>query len=373
MESNTIFNNDIDQNVGGRGDDVDNNSEYAMDLPEMRSVVVSRVSAIPPIPSRSSQSFAIMPPKNVRGKDKLDSDVGLLESWNPNPIPKLPDYYPLERSHVILPRGFDVHDLVIRLTKYLQENSILASFHDNKATCETHCHLHFHIKLFLDDDLNLIVEVQRRSGCAYTFHCFSRDILRVAKAERTVNLDYRNSSQQRTIPFPPLHGSVEHESILKEAVNHAFALLASTRIDSQRLGMQCLLQLSDQKVCFDDRLKLIMNIVISKSEDIDSFSCMMRRDALKVLANAFLQGFHAEPLLTDEFFLVLIAKLNDSDLHSAHQAARILISICKYQKVQQRLTSLGVVGASALAEKRGSFQHKLLEREARLLKLGLEG
>jgi len=313
-----------------------------------------------------------MPSTIFSSKEKIDSDLKLSENWNPNPIPKLPDYYPLERSHVILPKGFDVNDLVIRLTKYLQESSVLASFHENKATCETHCHLHFHIKLFLDDNLNLIIEVQRRSGCAYTFHTFSREILRIAKAEGTFTTDYHNSSQ-RIIPFPPCHGSLEHESNVKEAVNHAFALLVSERIDSQLLGMQCLLQLSEQKVPFDDRLKIIINILTSESEDMNSFTCMMRRDALTVLANIFLQGFHAEPLLSDDLLLILVGKLNDSDLHSAHQAARILISLCKYQKVQQRLTTLDVVAASALAQKRGSLQHKLLEQEARLLILGLEG
>jgi hypothetical protein len=232
--------------------------------------------------------------------------------------------------------------------------------------------LHFYVKLFLDDDLNLIIEVQRRSGCAYTFHCFSKKILRIAKTKETFIMEDCKPTQQTTI-LHPLHGSEEHESIVKAAVNHAFVLLASERLDSKLLGMQCLLQLSEQRAAFDDRLQRIIKIVSNKSEDKDSYSLMMRRDALAVLANAFLHGFYAEPYLSDELLLILIDELNDPDLHAAHQAARILISICKYQKIQKRLTSLGVVAASAMAQKRGSFQHKLLEREARLLQLGLEG
>ena len=99
---------------------------------------------------------------------------------------------------------------------------------------------------------------------------------------------------------------------------------------------------------------------------------MIRRDALTVVANS-LELSQPTDLVTDELIRTLIADLTDHDLHTAHQAARCLTSICQNRTLKQLVANMGASHASLLAQREGLSRHQLLEQETRLLQMELEG
>lgn len=157
----------------------------------------------------------------------------------------------------------------------------------------------------------------------------------------------------------------------EEALEHSFNLLKKERVDAQLLGMQSLIKLSEQ-TRLGDRVTVIIHHVNERPSEDDEFGTMLRRDALTVLANSLAECQPSE-LLSDELLRVLIADLTDSDLHTAHQAARCLTAICQSRPLKQLLAKMGATPATEMAKEEGVLRHKLLEREAQLLQLELEG
>ncbi|KAI2495131.1 hypothetical protein MHU86_19405 [Fragilaria crotonensis] len=225
----------------------------------------------------------------------------------------------LERSHVSIPDA-DALEIAERIAECLRTQSITASFDDNKAVAETACHTQFYIKLF-EDDHQLIVEVQRRTGCSYTFHQCSKAVLRAAKGK-----------------------------------NHVVVNLVKL----------------SENVPLGDQLTIIINLVLMRPDEDDSFATMLRRDALTVLANSLALS-HPADLVSDELIRTLIADLTDNDLHTAHQAARCLTSVCQCKGLKQLVAKMGATSATLRAQQEGHSRHEMLERETRLLQMELEG
>ena len=222
------------------------------------------------------------------------------------------------------------------------------------------------MKLF-EDEHQLVVEVQRRTGCSYVFHQCSKAVLRAAKGHES-----RRDVPQFTIP-DSIRKTAQSDKVNvdEEALEHSFDLLAKERVDAQLLGMQSLIKLSE-RVPLGNRVTIIINRVNERPADDDEFGVMLRRDALTVLANSLAECQPFE-LLSDDLLRVLIADLTDSDLHTAHQAARCLTAICQCRPLKALLTKMGASPATVMAKEEGSSRHKLLEREAQLLQLELEG
>ena len=233
----------------------------------------------------------------------------------------------------------------------------------NKAVAETTCHTQFYVKLF-EDDNQVIVEVQRRSGCSYTFSQCSKAILRAAKGQDS------QKAPQYSVPAA-IRRPEEEFKVNAECLEQSFDLLQQERIDAQLLGMQLLLKLSE-KVRLGDRLALVINHVKVRPADDDHFAAVLRRDALTVLANSLVENQPTE-LLSDDLLRILIADLTDHDLHTAHQAARCLTAICQCRKLKQLVTKMGASSATFIARQEGQSRHKLLERETRQLQMELEG
>jgi len=270
----------------------------------------------------------------------------------------------LERSHVSIPDA-DALEIAERIAECLRTQSITASFDDNKAVAETACHTQFYIKLF-EDDHQLIVEVQRRTGCSYTFHQCSKAVLRAAKGEEPC----RRAMQRFTVP-DVIRNREETTKVNDEVMERSFDLLKSNRVDSKLLGVQNLVKLSEN-VPLGDQLTIIINLVLMRPDEDDSFATMLRRDALTVLANS-LALTHPADLVSDELIRTLIADLTDNDLHTAHQAARSLTSVCQCKGLKQLVAKMGASSATLRAQQEGHSRHEMLERETRLLQMELEG
>lgn len=341
-----------------------NNNDIVPEMPQMRSVLI-RSSVEPAMPGRNSFGVSAKTAPWIQNPSTKIAVVGVRSSWKPVNVPKLPELYPLERSHVSIPDA-DAVEIAMRIADCLRKESIAATFEENKAVAETSCHTQFYVKLF-EDEHQLVVEVQRRTGCSYVFHQCSKAVLRAAKGQES-----RRDTPQFTIP-DSIRKSEQLDKVnaYEEALEHSFDLLKKERVDAQLLGMQSLIKLSEQAP-LGDRVTVIINHVHERPADDDEFGTMLRRDALTVLANSLVENQPPE-LLSDELLRVLIADLTDSDLHTAHQAARCLTAICQCRPLKQLLTKMGASPATEMAKEEGLLRHKLLEREAQLLQLELEG
>lgn len=195
----------------------------------------------------------------------------------------------------------------------------------------------------------------------------SRTILRAAQGQ---NFIIRRQIPRWTVP-DEIQNEDEISRVNNEAIDRSFELLKSIRIDSQLLGMQNLVKLSEN-VELGDRLKSVIAFITQVPKDDDSFAIMLRRDALIVLANS-LSLRQPYDLMSEELLRTLIADLTNQDLHSAHQAARCLTSICQEHRFKTLIDKMGALSASLMARANGSSHHLLLEQEARLLHMALEG
>ena len=200
------------------------------------------------------------------------------------------------------------------------------------------------MKLF-EDDHQIVVEVQRRTGCSYTFHQCSKAVLRAAKGQEP------SRDMPRFVVPDVIRDHEDTRKINEEVIERSFDLLQSHRVDSKLLGVQNLVKVSET-VPLGDRISIIINLVLVRPDDGDSFAAMIRRDALIVIANSLALSQPTD-LLSDDLIRTLIADLTDNDLHTAHQAARCLTSICQSIKLRQIVADMGGSSATLLAQREG--------------------
>ena len=109
---------------------IPNNNDIAPDVPQMRSVLI-RSAEVPSIPSRSSLQFNSKSGKPLSSLSYVVSSTksNAGSSWRPCNVPKLPEIYILERSHVSIPDA-DALEIAERIAECLRTQSITASFDD---------------------------------------------------------------------------------------------------------------------------------------------------------------------------------------------------------------------------------------------------
>ena len=150
----------------------------------------------------------------------------VLLHWNvtDNSLAPLPLYYPLERTHSLIPLTTASPGLIAaRISDLCTRRNIVARY--NHKNCVAHLTLkgycEFNVSLFSTggDTPGTIVEVQRRSGCSLAFHRCAWKILAVAEGEEDMDSDN----------FFPVSVTIEKaEDLTKEncRVEHVNALTA---------------------------------------------------------------------------------------------------------------------------------------------------
>lgn len=330
--------------------------DIAPDLPEMRSVLIRSSGPSTMMPAARTGLYAKQAPV-LKTAPVLKSNNNKSTCWNPDPLPKLPEMYPLERSHAYV-KDVNCAEIATRIADCLQKESIAATFEENKAVAETPCHTQFYVKLF-EDHSQVIVEVQRSRGCSFTFSQCSKAILCAAKGVK------RRGGPPRTFTVPAsVKAAKAMDDATEEATEIAFDLMSQPRIDAQRMGLESLQKMSKDGVVKNisqDRVDKIVSLV---SEE----HCC--RDALTVVANLLEHGSMDASKCSDEFVHALMLKLVDDDLHTAHQAARCLNYVCKALPNLKKLVSkIGV----AEAQMQGLERHAKLAEQTKLLQQELEG
>ena len=183
---------------------------------------------------------------------KPESISKSLSRWevDHDSLQKRTNDFPLERTSRVI-RGAKADVVARRISNCLQARSIETKFSKTEtfAKCRNTDFVKFYIRLFLDDD-GVLVEVQRLCGDCVSFMHDCRAVLDASEGHAVSNvpeekplylrLPVTELSFMKSVSLPPL--TVEDE---EEEVNLAADLLASNRSDSNMLGMESLVSLTD--------------------------------------------------------------------------------------------------------------------------------
>jgi hypothetical protein len=105
-----------------------NNDDIVPDMPQMRSVLI-RSSVEPAMPSPHNFGISAKSAPWSYGPSTKIATVGAQPSWKPVNVPKLPEMYPLERSHVSIADA-DAVEIAMRIADCLRKESIAATFEE---------------------------------------------------------------------------------------------------------------------------------------------------------------------------------------------------------------------------------------------------
>jgi hypothetical protein len=112
-----------------------NNDEIAPDTPVFTSMLIRSASPAMPGPRSvnhvAKQQRFEAPVLKSRAPLAVESNTATA-SWEPHRIPQLPEYYPLERSHVSM-KNVDRMEVCNRIAECLRTESVSATFTEVRA------------------------------------------------------------------------------------------------------------------------------------------------------------------------------------------------------------------------------------------------
>lgn len=395
------------------------------DAPEMRSVAI--MSSTPaPMPLRQTHVSSKPTPVVTHIRSSAES-LG----WRVKELKPIPAFYFLERSKVHV--AAEPHVVSARIGDFLRDESIAAVFHNEEvrskrviarivvlrelkgsqmdyelrntithtvfhscllqalAECETKANTRFNVRLWQDQG-KVAVEVQRRSGCCFSFHKTAKPLLRAALGEEalgtTVAFSVPNSIMTQ--------GNEEAKQCLEEGLDIAADLLKKDRIDAHALAIETLNHLSKASSHPDFAARCILSeefqctllaLVESFRMDRDTYSEVsssieqdaleqMHRAALSTLSNCFRaleasgelecvlesnQQLSSNGLLTA--LVEDVSKASDRP-HDACEAIKCIQSLSRSSKMaRDKLVQLGAPDAVQQAKSFGACRHKLLNEQ----------
>lgn len=219
----------------------------------------------------------------------------VVEEWKC--LPRIPPLYVLGATRTTVRGGGTPADLARRICDALRELSLDAIYDDGraKAFVTSADGVEFFIRLFQDADLSfrgVVVEIQRKRGCAYRFHRYARSLLRAAcgrgvaasgKSESSARQSRRSPSaallaraarpgclggRVRSVPAMPAPTGADADLYsLDQALETADDLLRKDRIDANELGMESLMLLTDEESSGLERALYVSRALLCDDED----------------------------------------------------------------------------------------------------------
>jgi len=348
-----------------------NEQEIAPETPEMKSVLIrSAPRTMMPAPSQRLQ-LPKMPTMPQFSKPSSSSSPATTTkyNWELETIPKIPEPYHVGRTRATV-SNCEGSEIVSRISECLRQQSLSVTFDENTAVCETPCHTKFIVKIF-EDEAQFIVEVQRRTGCSFVCQKHSRAILRAAKGSKAVPVKPRTF----TIPASILKKEQEREAKTaeKDDIKNALNLIKQEMDDVKMLGMSAFINITAKNSISveDSSLDFLPKYISSQPQQDDNKVSKLRQDALTVLANLLTQNsVQAQFVIDNSLLQTLVTDLVHCNPHVAYQAARCMTAICRScPALKTNIAAFGASTAIDQAYEHGLTRHKLLENEAKLLKL----
>lgn len=225
----------------------------------------TRKAAIPNLkstwePVQFQQEYAELAPPTFPNKD-TSSDISWASvftaskpleipyvppaGWRLTDVPTLPEFYPLERTAVFVPK-VSAAEVASRVTNILRERSIEATYDDAsaKAKCVTADNVDFRVRMYRGRNQyshGIIVEVQRRFGFSLNFH---NDTIAI--------LDAAEGKPPRALPsldgLPCVSDDSDDEydpSLSASSLEFASKMLHHPGYDAHSLALQTLSSLTD--------------------------------------------------------------------------------------------------------------------------------
>lgn len=288
--------------------------------------------------SNSSLSSALSRPSlltNIRQEVMQESSLATtpwkVVDTSLKPVPAF--YPPLDPRCSTIVTDSSPSMVASRISDCLKTRSISVEYDAETitATCMTVDRVHFSIRLYRGNRMTLanpdsldqfpdlshavIIEVMRTRGSTLSFHSHNRAILNAARG-LSVGRDAREPMRTSPLEYPRLKrnsmNSMDERAAkrnacqaMPRALEHAFALLHKDRLDTQRLGMESLVHLTD---CYSSGTDLAihasMTVVgspIMLGDDVQSDSSTaegIHRFLVTLLKDRVLPGDEKEEPLT---------------------------------------------------------------------------
>lgn len=252
------------------------------------------------------------------------------------------------------------------------------------------------MRLWQSEDANVLIEVQRTSGCCFLFHQASRAVLCAALGEAS------DTNKLRVFALPeciPQETEAERQACLKDSLKICSSLLQNERVDAHLMALESLVKLSTccrsrtfaarSILSCGDFLQTLVSLIQSstlstsdhesnRTDTEQEHLALMHRHAMTVLANclAALQEDNEtkekieSEVTTDSMLMALIEQVArcDKEPHEACQAMRCLQELVRLQKdCKQRALALGLDGYADKASRYGDHRHLQLHSETQKL------
>lgn len=373
------------------------------DTPPMRSVpmmmsVPMMPSMAPMIPLRGSTMYQKPSPSLEPYLDSKFQGSVAAAPWKVSKPLAIPSYYKLERTHIYVPNASSLK-VSERIADFLRTESIAAIFDDKQALAkaETSRCLKFAVRLWEAKD-QVVVEVQRTSGCCFLYQQTAKAVLCAAKYGSA-----HSKAPPLTIPrcVPQIPEAAWEECTADELEIACASLKKGNRMDAHLLAIESLVQLTEATKCRafcaknilsagSELLSTVLSLIQSSrvedrnSEDDEFFTDMeeehlkiMHRHSLTILANCLqvtqqsgelTAAVQNLPELTCESTLTALVKdMSTASIkpHDAAAACRCLQALCKSEAAKQRVLQLG--GAGHVSAAAHHCRHAHLEEECSIL------
>ena len=190
---------------------------------------------------------------NLKGSVLNESFASINDGWvwHVTNLLKVPLHIPLERTSVNF-WGIPLDVISSRVSDFMRVNSIACSYHTDlgRVDCLTDCNLKFVVQLWQGEGAHIIVEVQRRRGCAVAMQELRKELYKWLKSEKPQQQNEGSSRMLRA-----LSGALEKE--MKEGLKKkelcngseplslCLQLVESEHKDQNQLGMESLNDLTD--------------------------------------------------------------------------------------------------------------------------------
>ena len=195
------------------------------------------------------------------------------------PIPQIPMFYPIEKTHVII-NNTPPSIITSNISNHLKNHSIAHNV-DSKNACVVKCstfnHVHFIIRLYsIAASSDILVELQRVSGCAIIFHSTCKHVLNAAKGGDNTNFSEKASAKTslKRSSRPKLSSrpskkpkSSSSQEQLQESLELVNCLLKKDRIDANLLGIQSLHMLTNPDISGLDSATIASKAVLFDASD----------------------------------------------------------------------------------------------------------
>lgn len=224
-------------------------------LPPFRSVSMMAPPAMPMQQSFSrGQAKATYPSQGKQLKlhksqstpNTSTTSTASTWTWKVAQVAPVPLYHPLERTAISSNDSVDI--ITERISSFMKAHSVQCSYQEDMArvNCSTDCCLHFAVQLWKKNSGLIIIEVQRRQGCAIAMQALRQQLTHcILRGEDSTPKETSAASSLRACSFLKQMPLPKSEECLGQCLELCQRFLQSDLLDQNRLGLESLCTLTD--------------------------------------------------------------------------------------------------------------------------------